>query len=41
MKNIKLFILVISFGLVSSFSFSEEGEEEVVGEGGKEKTYYR
>jgi len=30
MKNIKLFILVISFGLVSSFSFSEEGEEEVV-----------
>ena len=30
MKNIKLFILVISFGLVSSFSFSEEVEEEVV-----------
>ena len=30
MKNIKLFILLISFGLTSSLSFSEETEEEVV-----------
>ena len=28
MKNIKLFIFLVSFGLISSYSFSEEGEEE-------------
>ena len=30
MKKIKLFILILSLGLVSSSSFSEEGEEEAV-----------
>ena len=29
MKNIKLFIFLVSFGLISSYTFSEEGEEEV------------
>ena len=28
MKNIKLFIFLVSFGLISSYTFSEEGEEE-------------
>ena len=32
MKNIKLFIFLVSFGLISSYTFSEEGEEEA-GEG--------
>ncbi|MEL0018173.1 MAG: MotA/TolQ/ExbB proton channel family protein [Gammaproteobacteria bacterium] len=30
MKKIKLFILILSLGLVSSISFSEDGEEEAV-----------
>ena len=30
MKYIKIFTLLISFGLLSSFSFSEEGEEDTV-----------
>ena len=30
MKYVKIFTLLISFGLLSSFSFSEEGEEDTV-----------
>ena len=30
MRKIKLFILILSLGLTSSISFSEEGEEEAV-----------
>ena len=30
MKKIKLFILILSLGLISSVSFTEEGEEETV-----------
>jgi len=30
MKNIKLFIFILSFGLISSVIVSEEGEEEAV-----------
>ena len=28
MKKIKLFILILSLGLISSLSFTEEGEED-------------
>ena len=31
MRKLKLFILILSLGLISSTSFSEDGEEEATG----------